>query len=194
MTRVVDAASTPGSVGAFAGIVFSMAPRALALAVALGACSSADRLSEVYDYRRDAADYIFAAGTETRNVATVVTGNPFGVDPERLARSVASAVQDAVASRDVVFVIDAGLEVRRDISLIVVFDAPPDATPPAICARGGRVPTVPAAREIDITMAFCHGSGAVAGARGRVARGAGEASYAAMLRDMTRRIFGFRPR
>lgn len=166
------------------------APRAAALALALCACS-ADRLSEVYDYRGDAQGYLFAAGTETRNVATVVTGNPFGVDPVRLARSVASVIQGAVASRDVVFVIDASLEVRRDVSLVVAFDAPPAATPAAICARGGRVPTAPAAREIDITMAFCHGSAAVAGARGRVARGAGaaDASYAGILREMTRRIF-----
>lgn len=168
------------------------AAAAVALAALLAGCSaSGNRLHDVQHYRPDPFGYLVAGGTESRAVATIVAGNPFGVRPDTLASVVAAGLQGAFPGSGVRFATRPENGVRRDVTMIVAFDPPPNIGPAHICARRGAVPTGGAGRAIDTVIAFCHADAAIAGIRGRLARGAGlgDPGFVGALRDMTRRLF-----
>lgn len=166
---------------------------AAALTAAAGACGG-DRITDVKRYREDPMSFLVGAATDSRTVATVVAGNPFGTSPDTLASVVAAALHSAFPTADVRFAIRPEPGVRDDISLVVAFGSPAWVGPKTLCARGGRVPTAADAAEVPVVMAFCRSNRAAAGARGRISRGAGlgDRDFVSLLRDMARRMFGGR--
>lgn len=163
---------------------------AAALATAAGACTG-DSITDVKRYREDPMSYLVGAATDSRIVATVVAGNPFGTSPDTLASVVAAALHGAFPAADVRFAIRPEPGVRDDVSLVVAFGAPAWVGPKTLCARGGRVPAVADAAEVPVVMAFCRSDRAAAGARGRISRGAGlgDREFVSLIRDMARRMF-----
>ena len=164
---------------------------AAALMATVAACGTGDRITDVKIYRQDPMSFLVGAGTENRGVATAVIGNPFGTAPETLAGVVAAALQSSFPAADVRFAVRPEAGVRRDVSMIVAFDPPANVGPNTLCARGGRVPALASGTEVSVVMAFCRSDRAAAGARGRLARGAGpgDRDFVFLIRDMARRIF-----
>ncbi len=164
---------------------------AAALALVLAGCSGGDSLHNVRHYRPDPLGYLVTGGTDSPNVATVVTGNPFGISPATLAATVAAGLQGAFPGGKVRFVTEPETDLRRDVALIVVFDPPTYVGPRDVWARGGRVPTGGAGARIAVVMAFCHSASALAGITGKLGRDArlGDQEFVRLIRDMARRMF-----
>jgi hypothetical protein len=163
-----------------------------ALALVLAACTSAgERIYNLRIYRPDPQGYLFAAGTESRAVATYISGNPFAIAPATLANIVAASLQSAFPGRDVRFAVRRTSDVRSDVAMVVAFDPPTGTSPGRLCASPRRVPSAPSGDTVTTMMAFCFGGQAVVGIEGRLDRrkGAGDAEFVLLLRDMARRMF-----
>ena len=162
-----------------------------ALAGLLAGCALGARIQSVQEYRLNAISHLIADGSEHRDVATIVAGNPFGVAPATLAGVVAAGLQGAFPEAEFRFATRPGDTVRRDVSMVVAFDPPPWAGPKDLCAAAGRVPAGAAGADIRVVAAFCHGPGAIVGIEGEVARGegVGDPAFVGLIRDMARRMF-----
>ena len=162
------------------------------LVLAATACSlGGDRIYAVQKYRPNPSSHLMAAG-ESRDIATIVAGNPFGTAPATLSSVVVAGLQSAFPGARLRFVTQPGEGARRGVVYIVVFDAAPGAGPKSICARQGRVAAAPSPDAVNVTMAFCHGREPLVGIRARFDRGAGlgDQAFVRLIRDMAQRMFG----
>lgn len=162
------------------------------LVLAATACSfGGDRIYATQTYRPNPASHLMAAG-ESRDITTIVAGNPFGTSPATLASVVVAGLQSAFPNARLRFVTQPGEGTRRGVVYIVVFDAAPGAGPNSICARQGRVATAPSPDAVNVAMAFCHGREPLVAIRARLDRaaGLGDQAFVRLIRDMAQRMFG----
>jgi hypothetical protein len=169
---------------------------AAALALVLAACVPVgERIYHLNIYRPDPQGYLFAAGTESRAVATHISGNPFVIAPATLANVVAASLQSAFPGRDVRFAVRRTSDVRSDVAMVVAFDPPTGTSAGRLCASPGRIPSAASGDTVTTMMAFCHGNQPMVSIEGRLDRrkGAGDAEFVLLLRDMARRMFETAP-
>jgi len=169
---------------------------ALFLCFATVACGvTSDRIYNLNLYRRDAQSFLISGATNSRNIPTFISGNPFGISPTTLANIVASSIQSAFPSREVGFVVRDSDDVRTDVLMVVAFDPPTATVGRQLCAAPGRIPSAPSSEAIRTVMAFCFGNRPLVSIEGRLDRGSGvgDAEFVVLLRDMTRRMFETSP-
>ncbi len=167
-----------------------------ALALLLAACVPVgERIYNLNLYGHDPQGYLFAGGTESRSVATYISGNPFGIAPATLANVVAASLQSAFPSRDVRFAVRRSSDVRSDVAMVVAFDSPTGTSAGRLCLSPGRIPSAPSGDTVTTIMAFCHGNRPMVSISGRLDRrkGASDAEFVLLIRDMARRMFDVPP-
>ncbi len=98
---------------------------ALALAALAGCVASNDQIYNLNIYRSDPNSHLFAGGSDTRGIATYISGNPFGMAPESLADVTAASIESAFPNRKVRFAVRRSEPVRDDVAMVVVYDPPP---------------------------------------------------------------------
>jgi len=164
----------------------------IAMLTWLAACAGpSDGVFEASHYIASPAAYVFGRHA-TPNVATYVNGNPFGLSQESLAKTVAAAMDAAVASRDVHFVVNRGETVRTNMLVVVAFDPGINIGPGRLCASPSAVASVPSSDQVDIVMAFCLGDRTASGVRGRLRRpvAASDRVFVSTIARMTEALFG----
>lgn len=173
-----------------------MSKRAAAIVVLMsllaGACALGNqRIYNHQIYRTNAANYLFAAGTNSRAVPTFIAGNPFGIAPATLANVVSSSLQSAFPSGDVTFATRRSAGLRDDVSMVVAFDPPSNASAHRLCRNRDRTPSMPVGDSVRTLIAFCFANVPVVSIESKVTRGsgAGDKAFVLLLRDMTRRLF-----
>lgn len=168
----------------------------LALCFATAACSVApERIYNHNYYRNQAQSYLISTATESRNIPTYISGNPFGISQTTLANIVASSIQSAFPNREVGFAVHESDEVRTDVKMVVAFDPPIGTAGHRLCQAPGRVPAVPSADAIRTVIAFCFADSPIVSIEGRMGRasGVGDAEFVTLIRDMVRRMFETSP-
>ena len=135
--------------------------------------------------------YLYADGQTGSNIATHISGNPFGVAPEPLANIVGAGLQSAFANTTVTFVTRPTENVRRNMTMVVAFDAPIGTKSASLCRAPGRTPWAPSSKAVRAMMAFCFGDTPLVSIEGQIPRsgGAGDRDFVMLIRDMALRMF-----
>lgn len=157
----------------------------LLLMLGLAACDSRYRrnyISPLYDAPRVG----YAIGG--RDLRVDVLGNPFGEPRDDFVRGVTAAMQGHAPGRYVNFTVTPGETARSLYRVVVAFNT---AMPVVVSDLCGPPPeTVPAARPLEVRMAFCEGGRALSTARGTLEAVESSASpeFRALIGGMTRSL------
>ena len=156
-----------------------------------GCAVGGERIYNLITHRSDPSGYLFADGQTGSNIATHISGNPFGVAPETLANIVGAGLQSAFANTSVTFVTRPTENVRRNMIMVVAFDPPVGTKPAVLCRAPGRTPWAPSSKTVRAMMAFCFGTAPLVSIEGRIPRsgGAGDRDFVLLIRDMALRMF-----
>lgn len=163
----------------------------VALLFVAGCAVGNQRIYNLITHRSDPSGYLFADGQASSNIATYISGNPFGLAPETLANIVGAGLQSAFASTDVTFVTRHTENMRKGMFMAVAFDSPIGIKPAALCQAPGRTPRVAGGDKVRAKMVFCYGGAPLVSIDGHVPRrgGAGDQDFVLLIRDMARRMF-----
>lgn len=163
----------------------------IAIVLVAGCAVGGERIYNLITHRSDPSGYLYADGQTGSNIATHISGNPFGVAPEPLANIVGAGLQSAFANTTVTFVTRPTENVRRNMTMVVAFDAPIGTQSASLCRAPGRTPWAPSSKAVRAMMAFCFGDTPLVSIEGQIPRsgGAGDRDFVMLIRDMALRMF-----
>ena len=128
----------------------------IAIVLVAGCAIGGERIYNLITHRADPSGYLYADAQSSSNIATHISGNPFGVAPETLANIVGAGLQSAFAHTSVTFVTRPTEDVRRNMVMVIAFD-PSVGTKSSARRAPDRTPWAPSIETVRAMMAFCFG-------------------------------------
>lgn len=144
----------------------------IALALGLSACTGAGSFDTGRTFSNSNRSS-FAQLAGGRDLNTIVTGNPFGVDQATLATAVTQTFNARNSRARSNFTTDPGPSARSGVALVVHFNAAQRILSSQLCTDPGGAPTTPGLRPIVMDIVFCEGTKAISGRRGTLPDAAG---------------------
>ena len=163
----------------------------IAIVLVAGCAIGGERIYNLITHRADPSGYLYADAQSSSNIATHISGNPFGVAPETLANIVGAGLQSAFAHTSVTFVTRPTEDVRRNMVMVIAFDPSVGTKSSALCRAPDRTPWAPSIETVRAMMAFCFGDAPLVSIKGRIpsSGGAGDSDFVLLIRDMALRMF-----
>lgn len=124
-------------------------------------------------------------------VLVVVDGNPFTIDSQALAETVAAAMQAGFSEPFVKFTADAARAPRPDHRIIWTFNPQPGYDINSVCGERRPAAATSVGRRLELRVAFCQGGRVVSAVQGWIAAAAAgpdRASWRNLVAQMTRQL------